>query len=529
MNLLKRNIHMNRTTKLVSMQLTLDDDFIVPDIKADVDRIIAKTSDTRIDNVVVNNGRITVRGALDFKVLYGCAEENSVDNMKGSIVYEEQVNCDGVDEFSDIESGITDGGLRVDCTIENIHIGIINTRKISVKAILQLTVTRDEIYDIETAVNVEGNEKISTLTNNKKIAQIAVSKKDILRIKDEIDIANNKPNIGSVIWESVRVNEVNTRPMNGAIGVTGELHVFVIYRPVEEDLPFQWMEGNIPFSGSVVADNCYEDMIPNIKTTLTNVVIDVRNDYDGEPRIIAVDGVLELNIVMYQEEEITYLADVYCCGKELEPEYREVTFNNVLIKNATKAKILGKLNGENAGLNILQVCNCEGTVSVTGTELAENGIRVLGNVNASMLYISDDDRFPFAGAVGKIPFEHVIEVPGLNRNVKYFITTGPLSLSANMTGAAEVEIKGNVMLECLALGENDERIMVDIREYPLDMDKILAMPGMVGHMVKSGDTLWNIAKKYYTTVDSIKNINGLKNDIIHPGDMLLIVKNIEGC
>ena len=45
--------------------------------------------------------------------------------------------------------------------------------------------------------------------------------------------------------------------------------------------------------------------------------------------------------------------------------------------------------------------------------------------------------------------------------------------------------------------------------------------------IENGDTLWNIAKEYYTTVESIKEINGLKSDSIKAGDMLLIVKRID--
>jgi len=42
------------------------------------------------------------------------------------------------------------------------------------------------------------------------------------------------------------------------------------------------------------------------------------------------------------------------------------------------------------------------------------------------------------------------------------------------------------------------------------------------HVVKSGDTLSGIAKKYNTTVDAIKKANGLKSDLIKPDQKLII-------
>ena len=49
-----------------------------------------------------------------------------------------------------------------------------------------------------------------------------------------------------------------------------------------------------------------------------------------------------------------------------------------------------------------------------------------------------------------------------------------------------------------------------------DMDK--------NHQVKSGDTLGRIASAYGTTVEFLKRANGLKNDVIHPGQKLKVPK-----
>ena len=47
---------------------------------------------------------------------------------------------------------------------------------------------------------------------------------------------------------------------------------------------------------------------------------------------------------------------------------------------------------------------------------------------------------------------------------------------------------------------------------------------MVVYIVKQGDTLWNIAKKYKTTVADIKNLNNLENDKLKVGEKLYIQK-----
>ncbi|GMA60273.1 hypothetical protein GCM10025859_07130 [Alicyclobacillus fastidiosus] len=44
----------------------------------------------------------------------------------------------------------------------------------------------------------------------------------------------------------------------------------------------------------------------------------------------------------------------------------------------------------------------------------------------------------------------------------------------------------------------------------------------VQYTVRSGDSLWAIASKYHTTVSSIESVNGLKSDVLHPGQHLVV-------
>ncbi|MDO6448072.1 N-acetylmuramoyl-L-alanine amidase [Oceanobacillus profundus] len=51
---------------------------------------------------------------------------------------------------------------------------------------------------------------------------------------------------------------------------------------------------------------------------------------------------------------------------------------------------------------------------------------------------------------------------------------------------------------------------------------IVSGGGAVYHTVKSGETLWGIAQQYNTTVNAIKSLNGLTGDAIQPGQRLRV-------
>ena len=70
MEILKTNIQMNKLGRPVVDQFAIDEDYNVPDSKADIGRIISGEGKIKIEEMKKLENYIRISGKLQFKILY---------------------------------------------------------------------------------------------------------------------------------------------------------------------------------------------------------------------------------------------------------------------------------------------------------------------------------------------------------------------------------------------------------------------------------------------------------------------------
>lgn len=518
MELVKKNIHMNRWKNHAATQITLDDDFIVPDTMDDMEQIVLDTGSIQIETSRPQGEKVSVKGKLDFRVLYR-REGGGLQTLGGSIPFEETVNVPGLTEHDYIS---------MTWELDDLNVSMINSRKMSVKAIVTLNVQVETLYDVEAAVDVAAGtdgEDARVLREEMDVAGIGVRKKDTYRVKETIALSGNKPNIETILWSGVRLGSTSSRPGDGKIYIDGELSVFVIYTSEGEGSPVQWLEESVPFSGELEVSGCREEMIPVISMRLVHREVEARPDYDGEMRELELDAVIELDLKLYEEEKMELVSDLYSTNREAVLETGEVCFDQILTKNLCKCKIAEKVEISSHD-RILQICHSEGAVKIDEMEVKDDTLHIEGALEVQLLYMTDDDSQPIQSATEIIPFHQMVEAKGISEDSIYQMNASLDNMSAVMLGGSMVEVKAVVNLDLLVLQPVCRQVITGVTVQPLNMEKIQKLPGIVGYIVQPGDSLWKIAKKFHTTVENIMETNGLSSDEIRPGEKLILVKEI---
>lgn len=519
MDLIKKNIHMNKLKCKSSLQMTLDNDFNVPDVKPDIEHLVKEQGDVRISDVKAMNGKLIVKGTLMFNVIYVSDDDSRpVYNLSGEIPFDEVIN---------MEEGCSDDDVTVRWELEDLTAGVINSRKLSVKAVVRLNVSVEDIYDQETAIGVESDEDVRYMNKIFPITGIGISKKDTYRVKDEIHIPANKANIFDIIYNEVDLRNVECRLMDHKFTLKGELPIFIMYIGEGDAVGLEYYETELNFNGMVDCSGCSEDMVDNITCSILNKSLEVKPDSDGEQRIVDVEVVLNLDIKAYQEDEVEAISDVYSPKRECIPTYRDAVYENLLVKNSSKARIVDRIHVDENKPEMLQICHANGVVKIDEITPIEEGIEVDGVIDVNIMYISSDDSLPLNSMKGVLPFTQVIEVRGMNTNCSYDVKPSLEQMNVVMLDSDEIEVKVVLSLNAIVFQKIVEKIMVDLDSEDLDLEKIQAMPSVTGYVVKPNETLWDIAKKFYTTMEALQEMNDLDSTTVHTGDKLLILKQMD--
>ena len=158
-------------------------------------------------------------------------------------------------------------------------------------------------------------------------------------------------------------------------------------------------------------------------------------------------------------------------------------------------------------------------MSTSGYYLAKQGIKIDNSVTSGVIVISTADN----GPSNKAGLEKGDVIIGIEKykvksvaELRYYL----YKYEPN----DEVEIKAVVNLSIIAFARKQCKAITDMHVSEIDYEKMNQMAGIIGYMVQEEDTLWNIAKQYYSSIDSIRKVNQLERDELTPGQKLIIVK-----
>lgn len=267
-------------------------------------------------------------------------------------------------------------------------------------------------------IGMTESEGLYSKLKNVAYTHLVISKNDIHRIYEEINLPKAKPNIDSILYYNIRPLNIQTKVVEDGVRLMGDLNIFVLYTPENEERSLEYFETEAAFDEIINCNNCNEDMIPDIDVSVGSRELSGKPDEDGENRIISFELTLKLQMKFYENKETQILDDAYSTAMELEPVRKTMSLNRLIMKNQSVLRLSEQFNIDNQD-KILQICNTTGKITIDEQQVVKDGIQLDGVMQLDVLYMTENDSNPLSIEKVVMPFRHVIEIDGLSPECYY--------------------------------------------------------------------------------------------------------------
>lgn len=525
MELIKRNIHMDRIKRANVMQFTMEEDLNLPEDKPDISTLNLEKGEIVLEEIRPGTDEVLVRGKFCYGILYHTQEAgSSLVLLSGAIPFEEKIHMEGA---------LPTDAVNVNGTVEDFTVNMINSRKLNLQALLCLSAQIEEIYDEELPVGIREEDshtgveyRISPL----EVTQLAICKNDIFRKKEEIPLPSSYPNVYQILWSNISLRDVEFRPQEEKLSIQGDIQIFVLYEAEGEERSVRSYETTIPLNGMLECQGCREDLLPDIHYSLLKQEhgqpeLTIQPDLDGEERILGLECALELNIRLYEEEKLDILRDVYGVTREVIPDTRNIGIRKLLARITGKTKVTDHRKAE-IGSPVLQVLHSEGNATIDHQEITEEGIRLQGSIDLTVLCITENDETPYISTREQIPYEYTLNVTGMTADDQAKIHCEIEQLQVNLLEGEELDVKAVLSFSTTVMKNIVLNAIEQVTEQNMDSAVPAAMPGAVIYIAAPGDDLWSIGRRYHMPVKTMKELNALESDELRPGQKVLLVKGL---
>lgn len=515
--LIKKPITLDEMTKKESVQVIKERDLIVPDGKPDLQSIVQLDGDVCIDQIDVSQDRVMYRGRINVCVLYrSVGNQKCMYTMKGSIPIEDFIILEGVNK---------DQRVDFDCDIEHMSYSILNERKINVKAIMQMTVAATGCKETTIITDIQADGPVETKEEEIEIVSLCHEKEEKTIVKEDLTVASSKPCIGEILKTCLQIQDEQIKRTESEIKYNGMIEVITMYK-VAGDEDIQIVTHRVPFEGTIDSPQDENEMYWDCKLSVEPSYMQVTPDYDGEDRIIESEFIVTAKYCTYNKETYDTVSDIYCPGKKVSAKEKVLDYMNLKDKVAMAMPKKESVELDEDIPEGAEVVSAQIKPTVEDKMFQNGLITIKGILEIKLLLLcKSDEANKIESVISVVPFTQELETT--NTEGKAIIEPCVEVRDINIYAQTKREVVLEYMLSCMAQVFEQSRLNVleEVQIEDMTKEEIDAYPSMTVYQVKKGDTLWNLAKRYNTTVKDIQELNDIETpDNLRDGQKIIILK-----
>lgn len=492
------------------IETLIDTELYLNQTKPEIENILWTDGKVEILSTKIVQDKILINGLMKFKVVYKSKEEGlNIYPIETNKDFKEEIYIDGITEQMAVD---------VKPSLEYIEYELLDERKVELKALVNLRGKVEETNSVEIIKEVGEKADLQLLKEKVKYNDVLNREESYALIKEAFEVGDSQLAIEEVLKVDIHPYEKELNISYDRIILSGILECSVIYFGEGK---LNSIKRDIPFTHFIDVENAEYDSKCHLDMELISGEYEIRENLEGQPKILDLEAKIKVNSKLYNQREKEVIVDAYSTKEKINLETKEIkvmeNIKNIVSREEVSKDIINR--------EFKEIYAIEGNPKIIEAQYVEDKI-VIDGVLMLNIYYQDNINNEITTLKEEVPFKFYLTAEDLGKNliidtlsslesIKYSLRDDTLSIDAN--------IKNHVFVN----RERKIKILSNIEETGELIDK-KSRPSIIVYMVQKDDILWDIAKRYNTTVDEIIESNDiLSPSNLMPGEKIIIEKKVD--
>lgn len=483
--------------------IMVEEDFVVPDIKPDILNAISTSGTVCIYKKEVMDGKVKIDGVINAYIIY------LADDERGGIrSLNINSNFSKTIDFEKIKIGMM---LETSFILKSIECRVLNGRKISVKSIVDVNLKMCSNEELEFVKEIQGVKNIQLLNENLSVNSLLGTGTSKVYAKDTM-VIDNIDDLAEIMKANVSIKNKETKISYNKVLVKADAEVKIVY--LTEDNRINSITNLVPVMGFIDMPNVSDENLCDVKYEIKNLLIKPNN---MEEHSIYVEIEIEVCCNVYEKKQINLIQDLYSPSVNI--AYKQKMIRAMSDKEITRdiCNIREKQYIQELGNN--KIYDVDVYPTIINKSILKDRILYEGELELKFLFSDSGSNIMNTQNI-VIPFNYNMDCLGVSKTSNIDTLVEIVMQDFVVMPDSSIEIK--IDMQFITSISNDKNINV-IQEINIEENRQEDDYSVIIYFVKPGDTLWNIAKRFRSTVKDITQINDIEDENkIFVGDQLFI-------
>lgn len=508
LKLQKESICINEIVFDGTLEQSVELDYLLPDYCQSIFKVLKCKITPKITAERIVNGKLLIDGVAYIKIIYAAEENYRIRSLTQKQVFSKSI---------ELKEAYEDGVVHTSIKCDYVNCRVVNQRRLDIRGAISIKATVSAVKKLEVLTGASG---MGVQINNQQIT--ALDKKlhanKEFSIREEMELAYGKPAVSEILDTAATCSLTDYKLIANKVVLKGEITLHTLYLCEDTMAGPEIMDFAIPFSQIVDLPGVTEEYQCVVRFDVTSVDISLKQNGDGECRSFDAEFSMRACVEADKNAQTQLINDIFSTGYEVQ-------------SNTSKIKI------EQLMCVVNELCTCKSNLQIPQGELScvydiscdfanescrfSNGcIEVSGNLNVCVLAL-DSDNMPTLLEKNS-PCEMKIEKSCATEDILFspHISVSAVSYSlisgTDIEVQAEIRVCGSLYQYCFYNVVNTITIDESRKKQPCT-DVVLRL-----YFAECGERIWDIAKRFNTSVDAILLENSLDCDTLSERGMLLI-------